>query len=265
MTEDTETKTSSKLPDGSFGGDGRNRVSNEAKTMCSSKTTKKSIESESEALAAVSHANRTLTQARQAVNDARATRRPLPKRSTAASARESERRSFLCRGPHLARDCPDRKKNDTQRFEWTEGEHERQEGQFLFATPLTADDPPVYVIQHSIVQRTQTAKEPSTFHFPLRSHLSLDVSQAQVTSPIKPPKRSSRTHNLICSHLRLGCPASDAEWPPLSHPFLSGQPWTVALACVVHRTLHLRAFVDVDEGHEPVRFRSQGHLHLHLL
>ena len=67
-------------------------------------------ESESEALAAVSQANRTLTQARQAVKDARATRRPLPKRSTPASARESERRRFPCRGPHLPRDCPDRNK-----------------------------------------------------------------------------------------------------------------------------------------------------------
>ena len=67
-------------------------------------------ESESEALAAVSHANRTMTQARKAVKDARATRRPLPKRSTAASVRESERRCFLCRVPHLARDGPDRNK-----------------------------------------------------------------------------------------------------------------------------------------------------------
>ena len=67
-------------------------------------------ESESEALAAVSHANRTLTQPRKAGKDARAARRPLPKRSTAASARESGRRCFLCRVPHLARDCPDRNK-----------------------------------------------------------------------------------------------------------------------------------------------------------
>ena len=52
------------------------------------------IESESEALAAVSQANGTLTQARQGVKDAHATRRPLPKRSTAASARESESRCF---------------------------------------------------------------------------------------------------------------------------------------------------------------------------
>ena len=66
------------------------------------------IESEFEALAAVSQANWTLTQARQAVKDARATRRPLPKRSTAASARESESRCFLCLGPHLARDRLDR-------------------------------------------------------------------------------------------------------------------------------------------------------------
>ena len=59
------------------------------------------IESESEALAVVSQANRT---------SARVTRRPLPKRSTAASARESDRRCFQCGGPHLARDCRDRNK-----------------------------------------------------------------------------------------------------------------------------------------------------------
>ena len=65
---------------------------------------------ESDALAVVSQANTTLTLARQAVKDARGTRRPFTKTSTAASARESERRCFLCRGPHLARDGPDRNK-----------------------------------------------------------------------------------------------------------------------------------------------------------
>ena len=84
-------------------------ASNETKTMCSSMTTNKS--SQLEALAAVSHANRTLTQARKAGKDAPATRRPLPKRLTAASVRESERRCFLCRVPHLARDGPDRNYN----------------------------------------------------------------------------------------------------------------------------------------------------------
>ena len=48
------------------------------------------IESESDVLAAVSPANRTLTPARQAVKGARATRQPLPKISTAASARGLE-------------------------------------------------------------------------------------------------------------------------------------------------------------------------------
>ena len=51
------------------------------------------IESESEALAAVSQAN----WARQAVKDARATRRPLPKRSTVASVSTCSRRGgFSC-------------------------------------------------------------------------------------------------------------------------------------------------------------------------
>ena len=68
------------------------------------------MEKELEALATVSQANRTLVQARQAVKDARATRQPLPRRSAAASARESERRFLLCRGPHLDRDCLDRNK-----------------------------------------------------------------------------------------------------------------------------------------------------------
>ena len=52
------------------------------------------MDKELEALATVSQANRTLIQARQAVKDARATRQPLPRRSAAASARESERRCF---------------------------------------------------------------------------------------------------------------------------------------------------------------------------
>ena len=65
---------------------------------------------ELEALATVSQANRMLVQGRQAVKDARATRQPMPRRSVAASVRESGRRCFLCRGPHLARVCPDRKK-----------------------------------------------------------------------------------------------------------------------------------------------------------
>ena len=54
--------------------------------------------------------HKSLVQARQAVKDARATGQPLPRRSSAASARESEIRCFLCRGPPLSRDCSDRNK-----------------------------------------------------------------------------------------------------------------------------------------------------------
>ena len=36
----------------------------------------------------------------------------MPKESAAASSPESERKCFLCRGPHLARDRPDRNKHN---------------------------------------------------------------------------------------------------------------------------------------------------------
>ena len=68
------------------------------------------MEKELEALATVSQANRTWIQARQAVKDVRATRQPMPGTYAAALARESQRRCFLCRGVHSARDRPDRKK-----------------------------------------------------------------------------------------------------------------------------------------------------------
>ena len=66
---------------------------------------------ESGAFAAVSKSNRTLARARQTVKDARAGRKPVPKSSAAASVHEAERTCSLSRGPHLARDCPDRKKH----------------------------------------------------------------------------------------------------------------------------------------------------------
>ena len=70
------------------------------------------IQGESDVLAAVSLSNRTLAQARQAVKDARAERKPIHKISAAASARDSESGCFLRRGPHLTRDCPDGNKQN---------------------------------------------------------------------------------------------------------------------------------------------------------
>ena len=81
-------------------------------------------ESESETLTAVSQANRTSTQTRQAVKDSRTTIGPLPK-----SSRESERRCFLCRCPHLARDSPDRNKPTSRGFEGSGRQNEWQERQ----------------------------------------------------------------------------------------------------------------------------------------
>ena len=77
-------------------------------------------ESESEALTAVSLANRTSTQTRQAVEDSRTTRGPLPK-----SSHESERR---CRCPHLARDSPDRYKPTSKDLKGSEDNLKSKKG-----------------------------------------------------------------------------------------------------------------------------------------
>ena len=87
------------------------------------------IESASEALAAVSQANRTLIQARQTVkgctsdkDDHCTTGQQLRQHVT-----RRERQCFFCRGPHLARDRPDRNKPTGHGFEGIEGQHVREE------------------------------------------------------------------------------------------------------------------------------------------
>ena len=93
------------------GGTNTTNFSYEATTMCLTTMTKQFIP-ESTVNRTRPLLSRTAQWPKRAAVHTTAAKKLLPERSAAASARDSERRGFLCRGPNLARDCPVRNKQN---------------------------------------------------------------------------------------------------------------------------------------------------------